>query len=120
MLMTAVVVMVMITEASLELARITKNCHSMRKLTQPSSKHTNTSSFLPSTSCRIGENGDWDSAGIATLTNRTEYSIDKLQPFTVYSFRVIAVNAIGASPPSKESYYTVTNRESKCISSVPN
>ncbi|XP_075676436.1 protein tyrosine phosphatase 99A isoform X4 [Dermatophagoides pteronyssinus] len=61
---------------------------------------------------RIGENGDWDSMnGISTLDNRTEYYIDKLQPFTVYSFRVIAVNAIGASQPSKESYYTVTLRE---------
>lgn len=63
---------------------------------------------------RIGENGNWDPNGIATLTNRTEYTIDKLQPFTIYSFRVIAVNAIGASPPSKESYYTVTQRESTC------
>lgn len=62
---------------------------------------------------RIGENGDWDSMnGISTLDNRTEYYIDKLQPFTVYSFRVIAVNSIGASQPSKESYYTVTLRES--------
>ena len=60
---------------------------------------------------RIGENGDWDTTGFATLDNRTEYYIDKLQPFTVYSFRVIAVNAIGASQPSKESYYTVTLRE---------
>ncbi|KAI2797964.1 Protein tyrosine phosphatase, partial [Blomia tropicalis] len=61
---------------------------------------------------RIGENGDWDSTNeYATLDNRTEYTIDKLQPFTVYSFRVIAVNAIGASVPSKESYYTVTQRE---------
>ncbi|UXI20835.1 hypothetical protein NH340_JMT06778 [Sarcoptes scabiei] len=61
---------------------------------------------------RIGENGDWDSMnGISTLDNRTEYFIDKLQPFTVYSFRVIAVNAIGASQPSKDSYYTVTLRE---------
>ena len=77
--------------------------------------HINNSFFLL---YRIGENGDWDSMnGISTLDNRTEYYIDKLQPFTVYSFRVIAVNAIGASQPSKESYYTVTLRESKLFHS---
>lgn len=70
---------------------------------------------------RIGENGDWDSTNeYATLDNRTEYTIDKLQPFTVYSFRVIAVNAIGASVPSKESYYTVTQRESKLLNVFSN
>ncbi|ODN00701.1 Protein sidekick-2 [Orchesella cincta] len=36
-----------------------------------------------------------------------------LQPFTVYSFRVAGVNALGRSPPSKESYYFVTLREGK-------
>ena len=64
--------------------------------------------------CRVGENGEWDSYnGIATLDNRTNYYVDKLQPFTVYSFRVLAVNGIGASQPSKESYYMVTLREGK-------
>ncbi|OTF70572.1 hypothetical protein BLA29_004627 [Euroglyphus maynei] len=69
-------------------------------------------SWAPSFNSHNSPNGDWDSMnGISTLDNRTEYYIDKLQPFTVYSFRVIAVNAIGASQPSKESYYTVTLRE---------
>lgn len=49
--------------------------------------------------------------GMTTGDNRTEHVIDKLQPFTVYSFRVIAVNSLGHSQPSRESYYTVTGRE---------
>lgn len=41
-----------------------------------------------------------------------------LQPFTIYSFRVLAVNSLGISLPSKESYYIVTLREglySSCL-----
>lgn len=34
-----------------------------------------------------------------------------LSPFTIYSFRVVAVNSLGISLPSKESYYIVTLRE---------
>lgn len=34
-----------------------------------------------------------------------------LLPFTIYSFRVVAVNSLGISLPSKESYYIVTLRE---------
>ena len=37
----------------------------------------------------------------------------ELMPFTIYSFRVLAVNSLGISPPSKESYYIVTLREGK-------
>lgn len=37
-----------------------------------------------------------------------------LKPYTVYSFQVIAVNMMGSSQPSKESYYMVTLRESEC------
>jgi len=40
-----------------------------------------------------------------------------LYPFTVYSFRVLAVNAMGRSRASKESYYMVTLREGECDSS---
>ncbi|CAG2121021.1 unnamed protein product, partial [Medioppia subpectinata] len=61
---------------------------------------------------RVGENGEWDTYnGIATLDNKTNYYVDKLQPFTVYSFRILAVNSIGTSQPGKESYYMVTLRE---------
>ncbi|KAG8196608.1 hypothetical protein JTE90_014166 [Oedothorax gibbosus] len=56
--------------------------------------------------------GEWESAmGIMTPDNKTSYHVIGLQPYTVYSFRVMAVNAIGASEPSKESYYMVTLRE---------
>lgn len=61
---------------------------------------------------RVGEDGEWNVAnGILTPNNATTYQVTKLQPYTVYSFRVIAVNAMGASPPSRESYYMVTLRE---------
>lgn len=60
----------------------------------------------------MGENGEWDSVnGIRTPDNKTSFEVGKLQPFTVYSFRVVAINANGASLPSKESYYMVTLRE---------
>nr|XP_053639721.1 tyrosine-protein phosphatase 99A-like [Cherax quadricarinatus] len=61
---------------------------------------------------REGEDGHWDvSNGRGTTTNSTQYTVDGLSPFTVYSFRVVAVNALGESQPSKESYYMVTLRE---------
>ncbi|GFU26415.1 tyrosine-protein phosphatase 99A [Nephila pilipes] len=64
---------------------------------------------------RVGEMGEWESAmGIMTPDNKTSYHVIGLQPYTVYSFRVMAVNAIGASEPSKESYYmeyTIRNLE---------
>lgn len=61
---------------------------------------------------RVGENGDWDSANsVMTTDNRTHYQVLGLQPYTVYSFRVLAVNTVGTSFPSKESYYMLTLRE---------
>ena len=61
---------------------------------------------------RVGENGDWDAANsVMTPDNRTHYQVLGLQPYTVYSFRVLAVNTIGTSYPSKESYYMLTLRE---------
>ncbi|XP_049782027.1 myosin-binding protein H-like [Schistocerca cancellata] len=61
---------------------------------------------------RVGEKGHWDSRhGILTRDNRTYQQIINLLPFTVYSFRVFAVNKMGRSKPSIESYYMVTLRE---------
>uniref|UniRef100_A0A182JL26 Uncharacterized protein n=1 Tax=Anopheles atroparvus TaxID=41427 RepID=A0A182JL26_ANOAO len=61
---------------------------------------------------RIGENGDWEQEPpIHTKSSQASYQVTGLQPFTVYSFRVIAVNQLGQSQPSKESYYFVTLRE---------
>ncbi|XP_063928096.1 tyrosine-protein phosphatase 99A isoform X2 [Zophobas morio] len=61
---------------------------------------------------RVGENGEWNVIdGILTPNNESSYQVTSLHPYTVYSFRVVAVNAMGASHPSKESYYMVTLRE---------
>lgn len=63
---------------------------------------------------RIGENGDWDQVEpIFTKGSQSSHQVTGLVPFTVYSFRVVAVNEHGHSSPSKESYYFVTLREGK-------
>ena len=63
-------------------------------------------------SYRVGEEGKWDtSKGIMTPTNATSYQVIGLFPYTVYSFRVLAVNSMGESKPSVESYYIITLRE---------
>lgn len=70
---------------------------------------------------RVGEDGEWNIIdGILTPNNFTSYQVTSLHPFTVYSFRVVAVNEMGASLPSKESYYMVTLREGKYLSLVIN
>lgn len=55
---------------------------------------------------------------ILTPDNRTTQEIVGLHPYTVYSFRVIVVNAMGSSRPSKESYYMVTLREGEFFRKV--
>lgn len=61
---------------------------------------------------RIGESGEWDQLPqIHTNKSITSYQMTGLLPFTIYSFRVLAVNSLGISLPSKESYYIVTLRE---------
>ncbi|CRK87824.1 CLUMA_CG001612, isoform A [Clunio marinus] len=61
---------------------------------------------------RIGESGEWDQLSkLHTNTSNTSHQITGLSPFTIYSFRVLAVNSLGISLPSKESYYIVTLRE---------
>jgi hypothetical protein len=50
-----------------------------------------------------------------TVTNssRTLYTIDNLQPYTVYTFSVTAINTVGRSAQGKQSYPAVTHMESK-------
>ena len=64
---------------------------------------------------RVGEGGSWDQLEgrgiLQTPNNATVFQVADLQPFTTYSFRVTAVNAMGRSNHSKESYYMLTLRE---------
>lgn len=61
---------------------------------------------------RESVDGKWDvENGIMTPDNRTQFEIIGLKPFTTYSFRVLAVNSIGASEPSPPSHYMITLRQ---------
>ncbi|XP_025835596.1 protein sidekick-2-like isoform X2 [Agrilus planipennis] len=60
---------------------------------------------------RVGEKGEWNDNGNITPDNRTNYKMTGLKPYSVYSFKVIAVNEMGRSDPSQESYYIITLRE---------
>ncbi|XP_059092018.1 tyrosine-protein phosphatase 99A-like [Tigriopus californicus] len=46
-----------------------------------------------------------------TNSTETRYTVNNLQPYTVYSFRVSAMNIVGRSKPGKNSYPTVTLME---------
>jgi hypothetical protein len=62
---------------------------------------------------RVGETGIWDdlNGGLRTPDNKTHLEITGLSPYTVYSFRLAAVNALGRSAPSQPSYPIFTLRE---------
>ena len=64
---------------------------------------------------RRGENSSWsDSQAVRTETAVSRFTVVGLQPFTVYSFRVVAVFAgpeREMSGESAESYYMITLRE---------
>ena len=61
---------------------------------------------------RRGEETDWSEANpVATGHNETVYSVTGLHPFSVYSFKVVAVNGVGLSRESDQSYYMITLRE---------
>ncbi|KAF0290345.1 Receptor-type tyrosine-protein phosphatase delta [Amphibalanus amphitrite] len=59
---------------------------------------------------RETERGPWDRS-LRTASNRTMYQVTGLRPFTVYSFRLTAVNAVGAGRPGPSSYPVNTLRE---------
>ncbi|XP_066247286.1 tyrosine-protein phosphatase 99A isoform X2 [Euwallacea similis] len=46
-----------------------------------------------------------------TTNNESLFQVKGLRPYTVYSFQIIAWNAIGPSNPGKPSYFMVTLRE---------
>ena len=61
---------------------------------------------------RRGENTSWsDAVEVVTGSRETGARVASLHPFTVYSFKIIAVNGMGRSLESKESYYMITLRE---------
>ena len=61
---------------------------------------------------RKGEQTEWsDASSVATGHNSTVYSVTGLHPFSVYSFKVVAVNGVGRSQESEQSYYMITLRE---------
>ena len=65
---------------------------------------------------RQGEDTAWgDSNMVETANNSTISTVSGLHPFTVYSFKVIAINGMGRSLESKESYYMITLREGEII-----
>lgn len=67
-------------------------------------------------SFRVGETGAWDELPeVHTNNSIASYVVTKLLPFTVYSFRILAVSQLGVSLPSKESYYICTLREGKFV-----
>jgi receptor-type tyrosine-protein phosphatase gamma len=50
---------------------------------------------------------------IHTNSSTTIHELTMLQPYTVYSFKISAVNSVGRSKPSRNSYPAITLRESK-------
>jgi len=59
-----------------------------------------------------GEGADWSTHRVLTTkTADTTFTVTDLHPFTVYSFKVTAVNKIGPSNQSQASYHMMTLRE---------
>ena len=50
---------------------------------------------------------------VFTNSSTTSHEVALLQPYTVYSFKISAVNSVGKSKPSRNSYPAITLRESK-------
>ena len=53
------------------------------------------------------------SGPIQTNNSATKLTVEGLEPYTVYAFHVQAVNEVGVSRPSKQSYPAITLMESK-------
>ena len=66
-------------------------------------------------SVKADDDADFNYLDQAIFTNTTdpEFTVPNLEPYMVYSFRVAAVNIVGRSKPSKDSYPAVTLMESK-------
>ena len=52
---------------------------------------------------------------VYTNSSTTSFELTQLQPYTVYSFKISAINSVGRSKPSRNSYPAITLRESKKI-----
>ena len=52
---------------------------------------------------------------VYTNSSTTSHDLTMLQPYTVYSFKISALNSVGRSKPSRNSYPAITLRESKII-----
>jgi receptor-type tyrosine-protein phosphatase gamma len=58
-----------------------------------------------------GEGADWAEHLIVTTSSAdSTFTVTELRPFTVYSFKVTAVNKIGRSNESQASYHMMTLR----------
>ena len=63
---------------------------------------------------RQGEEGDWaDARTVPTASNASEFNVTGLRPFTVYSFKVVALMTQEEEEreESESSYYMITLRE---------
>ena len=60
-----------------------------------------------------GTEFQWLEQETVTNSSGTRHTIDNLQPYTVYTFSVTAINTVGRSEASKQSYPAVTLMESE-------
>ena len=60
-----------------------------------------------------GTEFQWLEQETVTNSSGTRHTIDNLQPYTVYTFSVTAINTVGRSVASKQSYPAVTLMESE-------
>lgn len=90
----------------------------MHKRFCPPSKHHDISSRWRPVKADDEADFEYLDQEIWTNSSLTKFTVSQLNPFTVYSFTVAAVNSVGRSKPSKNSYPSVTLMESKSSSSL--